>query len=159
MDPITRREQFLAAAAAENGEAPDPVTREEYFLKAIADKPDLPAVGENDKDKYLHTNASTGAPEWTSGGGGGGSGALVVTCTYSDKIITADKTTKEIYDAYVAGTVVLFANANAFGDTTYDSVLGAIDLGDGSYRMTVSADFLYFSGSANEYPICDTSDD
>lgn len=38
-----------------------------------------PAVGENDKDKYLHTNASTGALEWAEAGGGGNTGIVIAT--------------------------------------------------------------------------------
>ena len=30
----------------------------------------LPSVGTSDKDKFLHTNASTGALEWAEGSGG-----------------------------------------------------------------------------------------
>lgn len=52
-DPITRQEQFLAAAAGGSADnLPDPITREEVYLKAIAD------------------NAGGG------GGGGGGSSTL-----------------------------------------------------------------------------------
>ena len=62
--------------------------------------PDVPAVGANDKDKYLHTNAETGEKEWASVGGTGG-GVLVVKLTYDmdTRTITLDKTWQEIKNA------------------------------------------------------------
>ena len=36
IEPVTRKEMFMAAAAGENVTAPTPVTREEYFLSKIA---------------------------------------------------------------------------------------------------------------------------
>ena len=35
MEPITRKEKFLAKAGGQNIELPNPVTREEMFLAAI----------------------------------------------------------------------------------------------------------------------------
>lgn len=52
MDPITRKETFLAKAGGQDVTTPTPVTREEYFLNEIA-----------------------------KGGGGSGGGVLVVTDT------------------------------------------------------------------------------
>ena len=73
MNPITRKEMFLAAAGGQNVETPTPITREEVFLDAIA-----------------------------KGGGGGGSsggGVLVVHETVSGTTHTLDKTWQEIHDA------------------------------------------------------------
>jgi hypothetical protein len=55
---------------------------------------ELPAVGAGDKGKFLHTNESTGALEWSEGGGSGG-GVLVV----HDVDGTLDKTWQDIVDA------------------------------------------------------------
>lgn len=39
MEPITRSEIYMAAAAGEySGELPEPVTRLEYYLKKIAER-------------------------------------------------------------------------------------------------------------------------
>ena len=62
---------------------------------SVSDKTDseLPSVGTSDKNKFLHTNESTGALEWAEGGSGGG--VLVVTDTNG----TLDNTWQEIYNA------------------------------------------------------------
>lgn len=54
---------------------------------------ELPSVGTSDKNKFLHTNESTGALEWAEGGSGGG--VLVVNV---DENGTLDKTWQEIHD-------------------------------------------------------------
>ena len=73
----------------------------------IAAPSGLPEVGADDKDKYLHTNASTGDPEWASGGGGG---AFVIHLTKTTEdgttTYTADKTVGEIYEAAQNGPVL-----------------------------------------------------
>ena len=45
----------------------------------------LPTVGSSDKDKFLHTNASTGALEWAEGGSG--SGLPEVTSEDNNKVL------------------------------------------------------------------------
>ena len=98
---------------------------------------ELPTVGASDKDKYLHTNDSTGALEWAEGGSGGlppvtasdagkvlsvnNSGVwgaqepigkkFIVTCTPNDETFTGgqmDKTVGEIKQAVDAGMEVWF---------------------------------------------------
>lgn len=80
---------------------------------------ELPAVGANDKNKYLHTNESTGALEWAEGGSGGG--ALIVTRTADtldktwNEIVTAMTTTGAVLASYVDGAIeslVTFKNAS-----------------------------------------------
>ena len=80
---VTRLQKFLAAIAGD-GVAPNPITDKEKLLFNIAEEmkaasaSDLPDIGSSDKNKFLHTNESTGALEWAEGGGSGG-GVLVVT--------------------------------------------------------------------------------
>ena len=38
MDPITRKEMFLAKAAGQDVTLPEPITREEKYLAAIAER-------------------------------------------------------------------------------------------------------------------------
>ena len=77
-----------------------------YGGKVYAVAPsELPAVTSDDKDKFLHTNGSTGALEWTEAGGGGG--MLVVTFGGSYGL-TPDKTVAEIAAAASAGQLVVF---------------------------------------------------
>lgn len=54
MEPITRKETFLAKAAGQNVETPEPITRVEHFLKNLIDH--ISQIG-------------------SGGGGGGGSDA------------------------------------------------------------------------------------
>ena len=93
---------------------------------------ELPTVGASDKDKYLHTNDSTGAVEWTdapdglpavtdvdagkvlavnnSGEWGAQNPKFVVTLTPTseDYSGTMDKTAQQITDAYNAGREIEF---------------------------------------------------
>ena len=84
MNPITRKETFLAAAGGQDVTTPTPVTREEVFLDAIA----------------------------KGGGGGGGSsggGVLIVHSTYDEEtgIETLDTTAKVIMTAMKSGLVMV----------------------------------------------------
>lgn len=90
----------------------------------------LPEVGADDKDKYLHTNASTGEPEWASGGGSGGGGVLIVGVNKSTN--TLDKTWQEIFDADFA---ILH-----YGDETVKmwSYISDVQEFEGSYIVTVN---------------------
>ena len=66
---------FLAALAG-LADTPTPSTRDESLLKSIVDRlssistaastKELPTVGSDDKDKYLHTKATDGKLEWTA---------------------------------------------------------------------------------------------
>lgn len=77
LNPVTRKETFLAAAAGQDVTTPTPITREEVFLDAIAK---------------------------SGGGGSSGGGALVVHMVYDEEKDNdyTDKTWKEIYDAPTA---------------------------------------------------------
>ena len=73
MNPTTRSELFMAAAAGENVTPPTPTTREEYFLKKIAEN---------------------------AGGGGGGAGTFTVHMFGPTMV---DKTFAEISQAVKSG--------------------------------------------------------
>ena len=47
---------------------------------------DVPVVGSGDKDKYLHSNASTGAMEWVEAPGGGGAPCVVFSMDSSGNV-------------------------------------------------------------------------
>ena len=88
MNPITRREVFLAAAGGQQVETPEPITREEMYLKQIAEGgggsslPDNPA----EDGTYVLQNTVSGGTDtlsWASGGSSGG-GVLVVHSEYEE---------------------------------------------------------------------------
>lgn len=138
---------------------------------------ELPPVGTSDKNKFLHTNGSTGAVEWAdapkelpsvSGTDEGkvltvnnsgvwvaanpssGGGVLVVDATVQDVTATANKTCKEIIDAYI--TVGVVFRLQSENQSFYGCVKG-INIGGGSISINVE-DLPTFSASAeNEYPI------
>jgi len=57
-------------------------------------------------DRYLHTNSSTGALEWSEVQSGGAD-VFVVTFTLSGGVYSADKTLAEINAAYTAGKIII----------------------------------------------------
>lgn len=131
MNPITRKEIYLAKVAGDQVETPEPITREEMYLKKIAeggggsDLPDTPA----EDGTYALQNtveSGTGTLSWTSGGGG--SSVLNVTQTVADNVATLNKTWQEIYDAFTAGAAVNLVDADAGAGSTY--VYRAVDVED-----------------------------
>lgn len=96
MNPITRKEMFLAAAGGQNVEIPTPVTREEFFLDEIAKGgggSSLPSTETASAGDVLSLDDNK-EPQWAAPSGSGG-GVLVV----HDVDGTLDKTWQEIADA------------------------------------------------------------
>ncbi len=89
MDPITRKETFLAKAGGQDVTTPTPVTREEYFLNEIAN------------------------------GGGGSSNKFIVTLTPTAQDFSGvmDKTVEEINTAYEDGQEIWFSLNDGEGST------------------------------------------
>lgn len=107
MEPITRKEKFLAAAGGQDVDLPTPVTREELFLKAIAEGggSGLPDVTDADNGKTLKVVNG----EWTAVD----MSPFVVTYTISGTPtgniypLTFDHTMAEIEEAYSVGKEVI----------------------------------------------------
>jgi len=103
----------------------DPGEKWGTLLEEIAENlsgSELPEVTSDDKDKFLHTNDTTGALEWADASGGGGSGAFIVTLTGDDDTPVVDKTNAEIYAAVQAGSLVIcrrFINVTGHYDYYY----------------------------------------
>lgn len=132
---------------------------------------ELPTVGSSDKDKYLHTNGSTGAVEWADAPDGlpavtdvdagkvltvnnsgvwvaanpsSGGGVLVV---HQDVDGTLDKTWQEIFDATFA--VVVTSNGTAY----FKSPVTGISYVDGiAYMLETADESSYTTSSADGYP-------
>ena len=130
MEPITRKEKFLAAAGVQSVDLPTPVTREEVFLKAIAE-----------------------------GGGGGGSDAGTFVCTFtkSGDTISCDKTPAEIDAAYKAGKAVIgiadYSWAGIFGlYGTAILTLERADYNNGSLRSLQFNSLVHLYNEGREPP-------
>ena len=103
----------------------------------------VPAAGTNDKDKYLHTNASTGALEWSEVAGGGTGGLFLVEASASEGEMhfnpsSPTKTSSEVKAAIERGQLpILKLNVNngeysvyfAFSDINPD---GTVQFWNGS---------------------------
>ena len=119
---------------------------------SVSDKTDseLPSVGTSDKNKFLHTNESTGALEWAEGGSGGG--VLVVNVTIDENMLaTADKTCKEIIDACLAGGAIFVIRQDEnhlyIGNVLEINEDSTIGISVGSPNMP-----QFSAASENEYP-------
>ena len=157
LKPSSREEHFWAKIAGEEELENEyiPSAREEGFLYKIAEKIQgmIPAVGTNDKGKYLKTNDSTGALEWAEGGGGGGAFVVNVTLT-SATAGTADKSASEIHAAAEVGNIVMCrveqGSVSMFGYLVVDifvaegnennAVVFMSDNGDGTTIISVAED-------------------
>ena len=111
---------------------------------------ELPAVTSSDKDKYLHTNDSTGALEWAEGGSGGG--GLVVTDTAG----TLDKTWQEIHDAMLNGIVMVNVvsvdgNEETLKTYIFISTLIGTDKGGNPYYMASAIGFAGENAVGRDY--------
>lgn len=128
MEPVTRKELFMAAAAGENVSTPKPVTREEYFLSKIG-----------------------------GGGAGGGVMVVNITPDDDFVSFTKDKPYAEIVQAIESGLRV-YAKLNAgngiaflaltyyetgeagqiqFSSAAANGVMAAIMFGDGNSEMVM----------------------
>lgn len=134
LNPVTRKEMFLAAAGGQDVTTPTPVTREEVFLDAIA-----------------------------KGGGGGGSsggGVLVVNVTETESdthyIYTCDKTAGEILSALEEKAVIFkyeygYIESCVGGGQHLDGyrfVRGGTSEGDVQFVALAITDYPYFQ----DYP-------
>lgn len=167
---VTRLQKFLAAIAGD-AVAPTPITNQEKLLFNIAEEmkaasaSDLPDIGSSDKNKFLHTNDSTGAVEWADAPDGlpavtdvdegkvltvnnsgewvaanpSGGGVLVVTDTDG----TLDKTWQEIYDALPLAVL----------DIPRLSMRVLFDAADTDlHGLSVTSSYYYAANSASGYP-------
>lgn len=156
LNPITRREVFLAAAGGQQVETPEPITREEKFLKAIAENAgggsDLPDDPAQDGTYNLQNTVSsgTGTLSWASGGSSGG-GVLVV----HDVDGTLDKTAAEILAAYENNTVVVKMAGEDDGTPYIDAgvIVDAHVVGnDYSFGVFMGNYTMYTASSGTDYP-------
>lgn len=97
MDPITRKETFLAKAGGQDVTTPTPITREEVFLDEIAKRgggSSLPSTETASAGDVLSLDDNK-EPQWAAPSGSGG-GVLVV---HEDEDGALDKTWQEIADS------------------------------------------------------------
>ena len=122
MNPITRKETFLAAAGGQDVTTPTPITREEVFLDEIAKRgggSSLPSTETASAGDVLSLDDNK-EPQWAAPSGGGG-GVLVVNMVYDEVKGNdyTDKTWKEIHDAPMA---VIVTDSSMPGGITMKSI-------------------------------------
>lgn len=145
---VTRLQKFLAAIAGD-AVAPTPITNQEKLLFNIAEEmkaasaSDLPDIGSSDKNKYLHTNESTGALEW-AGGGSGGDDTEYVTFTMDDALgeYVCDHSYEQIKETMrankkVIGVVVAQEEGSVMKSFLPSFFDGSIDEGGGSAYFAI----------------------
>ena len=119
MEPVTRKEHFLARIAGKpHDESLFPITREEFFLDDIAE----------------------------SGGGGGGGGLFIVTVTTSGSTLVADKTVADIHHALASGKIPVAIEARDENGFTAHSAYYFVDSTSASAtfrRMSCSSSGVY----------------
>lgn len=125
---------------------------------------DLPEVTADDKDKYLHTNSSTGDLEWSAVSGGGG--AFVVTEAVDETTgdDTLDKTYAEILAAAEAGMMVIVHRIFMAGSLNILYLSDVFESRDGDFTCVfVGIDndevsrMTYLTDSENGYPVLQAS--
>lgn len=123
----------------------------------------LPSVSSDDNGKVLGVAEGQYALV-NGGGGGGGSEPLIVTVTYAYEegkaTFTCNKTWKEIQDAYIAGTIVLFYEHNDYDQGDYQDSYAAIpgisngvSDGDSYYLINTMDGRQYYASAENDYPV------
>lgn len=99
LEPITREETYLAAAAGQIVETPEPITRKEMFLDAIA-----------------KSGGGGGTGGGTGGGGGSSGGSSTNGNVYFNKASTLYTVTAEDVENYTAGDAFIVSVDNLKGD-------------------------------------------
>lgn len=121
---------------------------------------ELPEVTSGDKDKYLHTNSSTGDLEWAAASGGG---VLNVNVVYGDESIYLDKTYAQIKAAFDSGVTVIVAKDDSWDDpeSGYElytkGIVNCVEdnfgVGTTEYHMvTISTIGTFVADSVNDNP-------
>lgn len=165
MNPITRKEMFLAAAGGQDVETPTPVTREEAFLDAIVKGggSSLPSTETASAGDVLSLDDNK-EPQWAAPSGGGG--VLVVSIGEN---MVLDKTWQEISDAFGNGIVMLYGDSaieivtvvrdashaetvpNKYNVESFYVWIDGWDSDLGDWKTMPQAS-VYVCDSANDYP-------
>lgn len=148
-DPITRQEQFLAAAAGGSADnLPDPITREELYLKAIADNAgggggSSSLAGLTDVDLTNPTDGQTlvydaTAGKWVNGSGGG---VTILQGVGDGYMVTLDITFAALY-ALLQSSPVYIHYVDADEEMTLNDII---------LQFGVNADSRYFARTASNF--------
>ena len=100
--PGLAEEKLPPVSTADNGKVLG-VNNGVWDKVAASGGSDLPEVTSSDKDKYLHTNSSTGDLEWSAVSGGGG-GVLTIT---ADENGICDASYNDVIAAAEAGKLII----------------------------------------------------
>lgn len=89
-----------------------------------------------------------------AGSGGGGGSVLIVEGTWDNSILTLNKTWKEIHDAVLAGSVVLYKEEPHGGYIITSGVYGCTQVYDegGSYMVNFGNSLSFVTSSETGYP-------
>lgn len=150
MNPITRKEMFLAAAGGQDVPTPTPITREEVFLNEIAKGgggSSLPSTETASAGDVLSLDDNK-EPQWATPSGGGG--VLAVHSVDG----TLDKTWQEIVNAMASGGAanVFVSNEEILGVQVITNAYYNPEEGERHYIVKIGM-VTYTSTTANGYPM------
>ena len=147
--PGLAEEKLPPVSSADNGKVLG-VNNGVWEKVAASGGSDLPEVTADDKNKYLHTNSSTGDLEWSAVSGG----ALVVHVTATtieeSTIYTCDKTAAEMYEAMQTGVVVIAPYTE--DSSIYGGVCALTIEGQNFVFIIAGANKTFTADSASGYP-------
>lgn len=155
--PGLAEEKLPPVSTADNGKVLG-VNNGVWEKVAASGGSDLPEVTSSDKDKYLHTNSSTGDLEWSDVSGGGG-GEFVVTFSGEPLLgFSPDKTVSEIHDAATAGKTLVAKCVDTSDGSTLFGVINCTHISEGEDYATaiftkyvaneLVCNIVYWTGSA-----------
>jgi len=125
-----------------------PNNREEHWLQGMVDG--QTTLEPNKRSEYWYKEIINAIGSGGGGGGGGGGASMFI--HIDDQTGALDKTWKEMYDAFTAGTAIILTG---FRDGFYDyTLISAFGTDNASvYGIQASNNIWFATDSENGYPV------